>query len=78
MDHRGKSGRGPLTGRDIAALDFAYARVWGTVMGCYISQRDVPEIDPDELFEWAFGLADGFVNHSRGGWAEMEKKNHTR
>jgi hypothetical protein len=66
--------RGPLTGRDIAALDFAYARIVGEVLGSFRSGVTTPtELDPDALFAWAFRMADTFVKHSHGSWAEMER-----
>jgi hypothetical protein len=66
--------RGPLTGRDIAALDFAYARIVGETLASLRTDTKPPhDIDPDKLFEWAFAMADTFVQHSHGNWAEEER-----
>lgn len=65
--------RGPLTGRDIAALDLAYARVMGTVVGSFVAKKPVELLDGEELFTWAFKQADAFVKLSKGSWAEQER-----
>ena len=77
---KSSGGRGPLTGRDIAALDFAYAQVVATILGkCIQGQPFLPsDLDPDDINARAFKLADGFVKHSRGSWAEKERQQALR